>query len=263
MEIATIAMRRLVLWNTRNPEPVELSMTPDERLAAIRDRPLQDSPEDDAARRARALATAMVADLVARGSARTALGAGDRAPPFTLCDAAGRRRSLAALLVDGPLVLSFFRGDWCPYCREDLAALRGAAELIRGAGGVPVAISPQRSAVNAATVRRFGLDFPVLSDPGNVIADAFGLRFAMPEALVALYRERFATDFAAVNGDDSGTLPMPATFVIGRDQRIRYAELNPDYTRRTDVPTLIPVVRRFAGVQKGTAKHKVLACSPL
>lgn len=224
-------------------------MTLEDRLAALRERPLPTGPERDTVVRARAISADMVADLIGAGTARAALGAGDRAPAFALSDTAGRRRTLAALLTGGPVVLRFFRGEWCPYCREDLAAMRDAAEVVRAAGGVPVAISPQRPAANAATARRFELDLPLLSDTGSALAHAFGIRFEMPGPLVDLYRERFGTDLAQINGDETGMLPMPATFVIGRDQRIRYAELNPDYTRRTDLRALTPVIERLAAAE--------------
>jgi peroxiredoxin len=87
-----------------------------------------------------------------------------------------------------------------------------------------------------------GLDFPILSDPGNATAAAFGLRFALPDYLIELYKS-LKNDLPAFNGDRSWTLPMPGRFVIGHDGVIRYAEVNPDYTRRPEPADMLPALR--------------------
>lgn len=181
-------------------------------------------------------------ELIAAGAAGRALKAGDVAPSFVLNDADGKPVGSAELLAQGPLVVSFYRGVWCPYCNMELQALQEALPAFRELGATLVAISPQ-NAVNSRKSRRINsLDFPILSDPGNETAAAFGLRFALPNYLVELYTS-LKNDLPAFNGDTSWTLPMPGRFVIGQDRVIRYAEVNPDYTHRPEPADMLPALR--------------------
>ncbi len=184
------------------------------------------------------------AELIASGQAGHALKAGDRAPAFTLPDADGVAVNSAHLLARGPLVLTFYRGVWCPYCNLDLQALETAANEIRGSGASLVAISPQTPANSRRSQRENKLSFPILSDHAGMVANAFGLRFPLPDYLVAVYKQ-FGVDLAVHNGEPSWTLPMPSRYIIGRDGVIAYAEVNPDYTRRPDPEELMPVLRRL------------------
>ena len=182
-------------------------------------------------------------ELIASGAAGRALKAGDRMPTFTLNDPDGQPVSSAELLARGPLIISFYRGVWCPYCNMELQALQAALADFRAAGASLVAISPQSAVNSRKSVRQNGLDFPILSDQRNDVAAAFGLRFELPDYLIELYKG-FGNDLPAINGDDSWTLPMPARFVIGTDGTILYAEVNPDYTRRPDPQDMLPVLQR-------------------
>lgn len=184
------------------------------------------------------------ADLIATGQAERTLKAGDRAPAFALADHDDNTHSLGQLLKQGPLVLTFYRGVWCPYCNLDLQALEAAAPKILAAGAHLAAVSPQ-TAVNSRKARKdHGLSFPVLSDPGNEIASKFGLRFRLPDDLAGVYQQ-FGIDLQQFNGDASQTLPMPARYVIASDGVIQYAEVNADYTRRPDPEELLPVLHRI------------------
>lgn len=173
------------------------------------------------------------AELIASGLADRALKVGDKAPPFTLKDPDGNSISSGDLLAHGPLVVSFYRGVWCPYCNMELQALQAALPAFTKAGAKLVAISPQTAPNSRKSVRQNNLDFPILSDPHNDVAHAFGLRFALPPYLVALYKS-LKNDLPGFNGDDSWTLPMPGRFVIGQDGTVLYAEVNPDYTLRPE-----------------------------
>jgi peroxiredoxin len=180
--------------------------------------------------------------LIASGQAERALKAGDKAPEFTLQDPDGNPVSSVELLAKGPLVLSFYRGVWCPYCNMELQALEAALPAIRDLGASLVAISPQIKANSRKSVRQNELSFPILSDSNNDVAAAFGLRFTLPDYLVELYKS-FGNDLPKINDDPSWTLPMPARFVIGTDGVITYAEVNPDYTLRPDPSELLPALR--------------------
>lgn len=185
------------------------------------------------------------AELIASGAAQQALKAGDRTPDFILNDPDGKPVASHKLLERGPLVVSFYRGVWCPYCNLELQALQDALPEIAATGASVVAISPQVAVNGRKSVRQNRLEFPILSDPGNDVAAAFGLRFALPDYLVDLYKS-LRNDLPAFNGDHSWTLPMPARYVISPQGTIAYAEVNPDYTRRPDPTELLPVLHHLA-----------------
>jgi len=187
------------------------------------------------------------AELIASGAAGRALKAGDTAPAFTLHDSEGRPISSTGLLAKGPLVVSFYRGVWCPYCNMELQALQAALPEFEALGAGLVAISPQTAVNSRKSVRQNELGFPILSDTHNDVAAAFGLRFAMPDYLIELYKG-LKNDLPAFNGDPSWTLPMPGRFVIGPDGTILYAEINPDYTKRPEPEDMLPALRRAASV---------------
>ena len=183
------------------------------------------------------------AELIASGAAGHALKAGDTAPAFTLEDPDGKPISSRDLLAHGPLVISFYRGVWCPYCNMELQALEAALPDFATLGASLVAISPQTPVNSRKSVRQNTLSFPILSDKQNDVAAAFGLRFALPDYLVELYKS-LKNDLPSFNGDPSWTLPMPARFVIGQDGIILYAEVNPDYTRRPEPEAMLPALRQ-------------------
>ncbi|KPU58778.1 redoxin family protein [Pseudomonas fluorescens] len=182
------------------------------------------------------------AELIASGAANKALKVGDKAPLFTLKDPDGHPLSSADLLAKGPLVLTFYRGVWCPYCNLELQALQAFLPTLQEAGASLVAISPQIAANSRKSMRTNGLQFPILSDRHNDVADTFGLRFALPDYLIELYKN-LRNDLPSFNDDPSWTLPMPARYVIGQDGVIRYAEVNPDYTQRPEPEAMLDAIR--------------------
>ena len=186
------------------------------------------------------------AELIASGQAHRARKAGETAPAFRLNDPDGTAVNSSELLARGPLVVTFYRGVWCPYCNMELQAMQAALPDITSRGASLVAISPQTQANSRKSVRQNELAFPILSDVNGDVAAAFGLRFRLPDYLVELY-QGFKNDLPAFNGDPSWTLPMPGRFVIGTDGVIAYAEVNPDYTRRPDPSELLPVLDALAG----------------
>lgn len=184
------------------------------------------------------------AELIATGQARRALKAGDKAPAFTLSDADGKSVSSSDLLAKGPLVASFYRGVWCPYCNMELQALQAELPAIKARGASLVAISPQTPPNSRKSQRDNKLGFPILSDTKSEVADAFGIRFKLQDYLIELYKS-FKNDLPAFNDDPSWVLPMPARYVIGTDGIIAYSEVNPDYTQRPDPRELLPVLDRL------------------
>jgi len=187
------------------------------------------------------------AELIESGAPQRAKKAGDVAPFFSLRDAEGNVVSSADMLKRGPLVLSFYRGVWCPYCNMELQALEAAKPEFDKYGASLVAISPQTAPNSRKSVRQNKLSFPILSDVKGKVGAAFGLQFNLPDYLVELYKQ-LKNDLPTFNDDPSWTLPMPARYVIGRDGVILYSEVNPDYTRRPEPEDMIPVLQRAAAV---------------
>jgi len=169
------------------------------------------------------------AELIASGAASRAKKVGDKAPGFSLKDPEGNIVSSAELWKKGPLIVSFYRGVWCPYCNLELQALEAAKPEFDRRHASLVAISPQTPPNSRKSVRQNKLTLPILSDTKGEVSAAFGLRFQLPDYLIELYKG-LKNDLPAFNGDPSWTLPIPARYVIGQDGAILYADVNPDYS---------------------------------
>jgi len=180
-------------------------------------------------------------ELIAGGPAESALKAGDIAPRFTLPDADGKSVSSKDLLVHGPLVVTFYRGIWCPYCNLDLQALETARPEIEARNASLVAISQQTTQNSHKSQRVNKLSFSVLSDKGGETGALFGVRWTAPDYLRQV-QEQLGADLTRFNGEESWTLPMPARYVISQDGVIAYAEVNPDYTQRPDPSDVFSVL---------------------
>jgi peroxiredoxin len=174
-----------------------------------------------------------VEELFATGIEERILPVGAMAPAFALKDSSGKMVRSADLLGLGPLFVKFFRGRWCSYCVTELEAWRDLYGQIRERGALMVAIGPQIERQNDFMAGQHGLPFPVLSDPGNAVAEQFGLVYHVPEYLQGYYRS-IMVNVPFVNGDQSWTLPLPATYVIGRDGRVLFAEGHADFRVRPE-----------------------------
>ena len=186
-------------------------------------------------------------DLVASGIAGRSAKEGSAAPAFSLPNARGEPVASATLWQDGPAVLSFYRGGWCPYCNVELRALQERLPEIKALGARLVAITPETPDNALTTQEKNDIAFDVLSDDGNRVASAFGLAFRVPDALNALYKGQFGIDLAASNGDASQTLPVPATFVIGKGGKVLKAFVDADYTQRAEPDTIIDALKDVSG----------------
>ncbi|MGO8920401.1 MAG: peroxiredoxin-like family protein [Stellaceae bacterium] len=196
---------------------------------------------------------ALVRDLARSGLGAEARKAGDTLPDFELPTVEGRLVSAAELLARGPLVVSFFRGGWCPYCTLELAALQQALPEIERLGATLVAITPDTGAAFAAAKRQNGLAYEVLSDVDNGLGLTLGIVFRVPEAIGAQYR-RLGVDLGARHGtsDDAWLLPLPATYIVDRAGIIRHAELDPDFKHRMEPAQIIRVLGDLVANQPGT-----------
>ena len=185
------------------------------------------------------------AGLQNSGQAQRAARVGDAVQGFTLPDITGAIFRSKEHWGRGPLVVSFYRGFWCPYCNIELEALQETLGEIRARGAALVVISPQTAANSRRSTRVRGLQFPILIDQGNHVAAQFGLRFKLPPELIELYKG-FGNNLPVVNGDDSWTLPMPARFVIDSVGIVRYAAISADYSIRPDPRDLLPILDTIA-----------------
>ena len=173
---------------------------------------------------------------------------GDPMPEFVLPNAEGRLIEARALLAKGPLVLSFFRGGWCPYCRMELEALQEIFSALQRQGASLVAITPDTGPAFIADKRDNNVDYEVLSDADNGVALLFGLVFPVPEPIRELWL-RLGIDLGARHGNDTGTwlLPMPATYIIAPSGMISHAQVDPDFRRRMEpaqILRLLAAMRR-------------------
>jgi peroxiredoxin len=183
------------------------------------------------------------AQLKSSGIEQQALGVDDNVPDISLPNATGQMVSLASLWQRGFLVLTFYRGGWCPYCNLELKAWQENLDLLRSLGASLAAISPQTPDNSLSTAEKNQLLYPVLSDTHLQAATAFGIAFEMPQELIELYRS-IGNDLPVLNGNGRWALPLPATYVIGRDGRVLYAHIEADYRERAEPSEVIAAVRQ-------------------
>ncbi len=168
--------------------------------------------------------------------------AGDKMPDFNLPNAKGKTVSLATALEKGPLVISIYRGGWCPYCNLELKALTAVLPDIRAAGAELIAIAPQLPEKGADSVTAHQLEFDVLSDVGNRVSRQLGLVFTLAEALRPIYVQ-FGIDIPAYNGDETFELPIPATYVVQQDGTISHAFISADHTERMEPTDILAALQ--------------------
>lgn len=169
---------------------------------------------------------------------------GETLPAFKLSGAVGKAVSSAELLKEGPLVLVFYRGSWCPYCNLNLRYLEKNLARMEKKGAQLVAISPETPDQSLSTKEKNDLKFPVLSDPGNVYARKLGLVFKLPENLVSVYRG-FGIDLKKSNGDESWELPLAATFIVDSKGVIKERFVDEDYKKRMDPEDILKALDTF------------------
>jgi peroxiredoxin len=180
-----------------------------------------------------------IRQLVDQGVPPGTIAVGDILESFTLSDAKGSLISLDELVESGPAVIVFYRGGWCPYCnlalrtyQQDLLPLLGdyRARL--------AAISPQSPDQSLSTAEKSGLGFTVLSDPGNRVAKRVGIVFQPADEVLETQR-KYGLDLAQVNSEGSTELPMPTVLIVNQDHTVRFVDVQPDYTARTEVADIL------------------------
>lgn len=169
---------------------------------------------------------------------------GDQAPDFMLPSSAGPYVQLKERLAQGPVVIVWYRGGWCPYCNLQLASWERHVKDLQDAGGQLIAISPELPDSAMSTAERHKADFTVLSDTGAVVARSYGLVYALPEEVAKIYAQ--ALNLEAYNGNKRMEMPLSATYVIDKDGVIRYSFLEADYRKRAEPSEVIEAVKKLS-----------------
>ena len=173
-----------------------------------------------------------------------AIRSGAAIPFFTLPDSKDDLCDIAFRLQKGPLILSFYRGRWCPYCNLELRAYDDVVDAIEDHGASIVAVSPQTVDHTRQTAKMNDLEYDLLSDAGNRVARSFGLVFEVPDDMKNVYR-RHGMQLPAFNGDDSWELPIPATFVIDSEGKVAGRFVNADYSKRAEPSDVVALIEEL------------------
>jgi peroxiredoxin len=190
---------------------------------------------------AQAINNRAIEEIRQTGLASKALKVGEKAPSFILPDVNGKSVSSPDLLAKGPLIVTFMRGRWCPFCCGTVESWQSMLPLVERAGATLIAISPMTSKQADFMRDQHKLMFPILCDERNRVATQFGVAYTVPKYQQELFSTVFI-NLPFINGEDSWTIPLPATFVVGQDGIIKYSGVNEDYTLRAEPTEVLQFV---------------------
>jgi peroxiredoxin len=166
------------------------------------------------------------------------LKVGDKAPAMRGIDQNGKKVSLKDILKNGEAVLIFYRGQWCPYCNKQLSQLNDSLSYITAKGGTIITITPETADNIKKTVGKTKASFSILEDKGLVIMKDYKVSFAVDEKTIEKYKG-YGIDFAKANGENGANLPVPATYIVGKNGKIKYVFFNADYSKRASVKDIV------------------------
>jgi peroxiredoxin len=187
----------------------------------------------------------VVRRLIEAQSAAQALKPGDKCPVFAMPTAEGEIVTSTTLLAKSPLVLSFYRGAWCPFCSAELEALHEAQPAIEAAGARLAAVTPEVGGLALRVKEERQFKFDILCDVDNGVALEFGIVFRVTPEMVQTFSKQ-GPDFPAIYGNQSWFLPIPATYIVARDGTIAEAFVNPDFRYRLDPADIVRTLRTLA-----------------
>jgi peroxiredoxin len=180
-----------------------------------------------------------IQDLLDQGMPAGAVSVGDTLESFTLTDATNEPVTLDQLVASGPAVIVFYRGGWCPYCNLALRTYQqDLLPRLSAFSASLVAISPQTPDESLSTAEKAKLDFTVLSDPGSRLGRQVGIVFQQADGVLAAQR-KLGLDLAQVNAEGSTQLPRPTVLIVDQDRTVRFVDVQPDYTARTEVADIL------------------------
>lgn len=170
--------------------------------------------------------------------AEKALKVGDTMPDFSLPNASGKKIQLSKVLKNGPAIIAFYRGSWCPYCNVQLNSYQQHLGEFKNRRATLLAITPEKRDVSVETKNTKKIEFDILTDKNNQFAQRLGLVFGLPAELKALYQQ-FGIDLEKSQGNPEWKLPVPATYIVQSDRKITYAFVDSDYTQRAEPADLL------------------------
>ncbi|WP_165748512.1 peroxiredoxin-like family protein [Cellulophaga sp. Z1A5H] len=178
-----------------------------------------------------------IAAVVATNIVGKALQVGETAINFTLPNALGKKITLYDALENGPVILMWYRGGWCPYCNMQLHYMQEMLPEFKKLGASLLAITPETPDNSISTQEKNNLEFEVLSDVDNVVGFQYKVVFKLTDDVKEIYENGFG--LSNFNGNDKGELPLASTYIIGQDKVIQYAFLDADYRNRAEPQDLL------------------------
>ncbi|WP_282014645.1 peroxiredoxin-like family protein [Marinifilum flexuosum] len=212
----------------------------DQELKKIMNDFSQSAPDEVKEIIGKGISTLAESDLLAN-----AIKEGHKAPDFVLTNHQGEKVSLSNMLQNGPVVLTWYRGGWCPFCNMQLQYLQRSLPAFQELGASLLALTPEKPDGSLSVKEKNELEFEVLSDFNNGVAKSYGIVFKLNDEVSDLYKNTFGLDLEAYNDTDSDELPVPATYVIDKTGLVKYAYLNADYTQRAEPHEMIEVLKKI------------------
>ena len=157
---------------------------------------------------------------------------------FSAKNQEGKQIELKKLLKKGDVVMLFYRGQWCPYCNQQLKKVNDSLQFISAKGATVLAITPETGENVRKTIEKTNASFSIIEDENLAIMKSYKVNFAVDENTIAKYKN-YGIDFDKANGSNSSNLPVPATYIIGKDGKIKYAFFDVNYTKRASVKDIL------------------------
>lgn len=201
----------------------------------------KDNFNETASEEIKTIYKAGIDDVKNHGIVKQAKQEGTSAPDFSLPNATGKQIKLSDKLKEGPVILTWYRGGWCPYCNLTLHHLQQTLPAFNEQGAQLLALTPELPDNSISTSEKHNLTFEVLSDINNLVAKQYGIVFKLTEEVAKVYQDKF--DLHAYNGNEDDELPLAATYIIGQDGIIKYAFLDSDYRNRANPEDLLDFLK--------------------
>ncbi len=160
------------------------------------------------------------------------------APGFSARNQYGNIISLGDELKKGPVVLVFYRGQWCPHCNKHLKLLEDSLSFITAKGATVIAVTPEQPENISKTIDKTKASYSILADDSLKIMKSYGVAFAVDEKTIEKYKQ-YGIDFANANGNNGANLPVPALYIIDKNGKITYRYFNSNYTKRSSIAEVL------------------------
>ncbi|WP_430813253.1 peroxiredoxin-like family protein [Carboxylicivirga sp. RSCT41] len=171
-------------------------------------------------------------------SAQEGIQVNEKAPGFVANDQHGNRVDLAKELEAHSVVLVFYRGQWCPYCNRHMSALQDSLQMITDKGARVIAITPEKNEEIEKTIDKSNASFSVIYDEGHQIMDAYDVTFTMSKTKFTAYKT-YGIDINKASGNTDRALPVPATYIIGKDGYVSNRHFDKNYKTRMSVKDIL------------------------